>query len=256
MVLHVNQNQRNGPTMAKRSWFPMKMRRLEQRLCWLWQQCSTWCMYWKARGRTKWWTLNANFFLLDTVRTNARTLHNKVNKKNLSNFKFNWKLSKELVTPFLALRIQNTIGLPKNIVSKMKPAIGSDDENEPAKKKRWYGTGKVCPVHWQCSLFWTKQFQPQVAAKMQGLWRFCVHNLWRPLLFYVWKMWKCIKLDVFSLLQWVFLHNITHSMDELLDFSGLFLAISCLFPVRNWKIYFVLSQISKGSIEIHSFCQG
>ena len=58
-----------------------------------------------------------------------------MNKKNLSDFKFNWQLSKELVTPFLALRIQNTIGLPKNIVSKMKPAIGSDDENEPAKKK-------------------------------------------------------------------------------------------------------------------------
>ena len=253
MVLYVNQNQQNGATMAKRSWFPMRMRRMEQRLCWLWQQCSTWCMYRKARGRTKWWTLNVNFFLLDRVRTNARTLHNKVNKKNLSNFKFNWQLSKELVTPFLALRIQNTIDLSEKYCEQDEACNWFWQwEWASEKEKRWCGTGKVCPVHWQCSLFWTKQFEPQVAVNMQGLWKFCVHNLWRVLLFYVWKMWKCIKLDAFSLLKWVFLHNITHSMDELLNFSGLFLAISYLFPVRKWKIYFILSQISNGNTFILS----
>ena len=54
---------------------------------------------------------------------------------------------------------------------------------------------------------------------------------------------KIHKLDVFSLLYWVFWYNIAHSIDGLLDFSGLFLVISCLFQFRNCKIYFVLSQI-------------
>lgn len=48
--------------------------------------------------------------------------------------------------------------------------------------------------------------------------------------------------------------DVTHRINELLDFSGLFLAISCLFAVRSCKIYFVPSQISDGSIEIQSFC--
>ena len=62
---------------------------------------------------------------------------------------------------------------------------------KPAKnKKRCCETGKVCPVRGQCSLFWMKQFQPQVTVTMEGLWSFHVHNLWRALLFYLWKMWK------------------------------------------------------------------
>ena len=36
-----------------------------------------------TRTKIKQWTLNANFFLLDTVRTNARTLYKEVNKKNV-----------------------------------------------------------------------------------------------------------------------------------------------------------------------------
>ena len=78
---------------------------------------------------------DGHFFLLDTVRTNTKTLYNEVNKKNLSNFEFTWQLDKELVTPFLALQIEKPIGLPKNIVSKMKRAVGSDGESVPAKEK-------------------------------------------------------------------------------------------------------------------------
>ena len=87
------------------------------------------------RTKMKQWTLNANFFLLDTVRTNTRTLYNEVNKKNLPKFKFTWQLGKTLVTPFLALSIEKSIGLPKSIVSKMKRAIGSDDESLLGKRK-------------------------------------------------------------------------------------------------------------------------
>ena len=43
-----------------------------------------------TRTKSKQWTLNANLFLLNTVRTNARNLYDKVNKKNLSSFKFTW----------------------------------------------------------------------------------------------------------------------------------------------------------------------
>lgn len=42
------------------------------------------------RTKTKQWTLNANFFLLNAVRTNTRNLYDKVNKKKLSSFKFTW----------------------------------------------------------------------------------------------------------------------------------------------------------------------
>ena len=87
-----------------------------------------------TRIKMKRWTLNVNCFLLNTVRSNARTLYNEVNKKNLSNFKFTWQLGKELVTPFLALRIEKPIGPPKIIVSKIKRAVGSDSKSVPAKK--------------------------------------------------------------------------------------------------------------------------
>ena len=58
-----------------------------------------------------------------------------MNKKNLCNFEFTWQLDKESVTPFLTQQIEKPIGLPKNIVSKMKCAIGSDGECVPVKKK-------------------------------------------------------------------------------------------------------------------------
>ena len=55
------------------------------------------------RTKMKRWTLNENFYLLHAERTKARTLYNKVNKKNLSNFNFTWQLDKMLVASFLAL---------------------------------------------------------------------------------------------------------------------------------------------------------
>ena len=43
-----------------------------------------------TRTKMKQRTLNANFYLLHAVGTKARSLYNKMNKKNLSNFNFTW----------------------------------------------------------------------------------------------------------------------------------------------------------------------
>ena len=66
----------------------------------------------------------------------------------MSNFRFTWQLEKELVTPFLALLIQKPIGLLKNIVSKIKPAIGSDDKSVPTKKKKVSVNRESVPSAW------------------------------------------------------------------------------------------------------------
>ena len=89
-----------------------------------------------TRAKTKRWTLNALYFLCDTVKSNAKTLYNEVNGKKLSNFEFTWQLGKELVSSFLLVRIEHPIGLQRHIVKKMKRVMKCDDDNAvPAKKK-------------------------------------------------------------------------------------------------------------------------
>ena len=80
-----------------------------------------------TRAKTKRWTLNANWFLCDTVKTNAKTLYNEVNGKNLSNFEFTRNLGKELFTPFIKQRSENPFGLQTSVLSRMKRVLGPDD---------------------------------------------------------------------------------------------------------------------------------
>ena len=76
-----------------------------------------------TRFQTKRWPCNANFFICDSVRTNARTVYNECNRLNLSNFEFTWMLGKELVLPFIQQRYANPIGVQSVAISKMKRVL-------------------------------------------------------------------------------------------------------------------------------------
>ena len=82
-----------------------------------------------TRAKTKRWTLNANWFLCDTLKTNAKTLFNEINSEKLSNFEFTWKLGKELVTPFIKVRLENPIGLQSSgVLSRMKRVLPPEEQ--------------------------------------------------------------------------------------------------------------------------------
>ena len=49
-----------------------------------------------TRSKNQWWPVNANIFVLDIVRSNARTVYNECNKLTFTNFEFAWELGKEL----------------------------------------------------------------------------------------------------------------------------------------------------------------
>lgn len=76
-----------------------------------------------TRFKTPRWTMNALAFLLDTVRTNARTLYNEINNTKLSNFQFTWNLGKQLVMPFIQMRSQ-TSGLSASLQQKITKILG------------------------------------------------------------------------------------------------------------------------------------
>ena len=76
-----------------------------------------------TRSKTKRWTLNANSFICDTTKTNARTLYNEINNKKLSNFEFTFQLGKELIMPFIQQRSESPLGLQLHIVKKMRTII-------------------------------------------------------------------------------------------------------------------------------------
>ena len=63
-----------------------------------------------TRIKSKRWPLNAFAFILDTVRTNAKTILAD-NKSSFSNFKFAYQLGKALVLPIVQQRyeIRNSI---------------------------------------------------------------------------------------------------------------------------------------------------
>ncbi len=85
-----------------------------------------------TRCKTRRWPCNANFFILDTVRTNTRTLYNECNKEKLSNFEFTWQLAKELVSPLIQQRYEAGTGLQASVKQKMRKVLGLNIIAAPA----------------------------------------------------------------------------------------------------------------------------
>ena len=63
-------------------------------------------------------------FLLDTVRTNSRTIYLERKDTNISNFQYNWILGKSLVLPHMQRRFKNPVGLQASVLQKMTRVLG------------------------------------------------------------------------------------------------------------------------------------
>ena len=76
-----------------------------------------------TRMKTKRWPLNGLAFVLDTCRTNAKTIFTNNNVK-FSNFEFTYELGKSLVLPNIERRYRNSNGLQIKIINKRKRILG------------------------------------------------------------------------------------------------------------------------------------
>ena len=71
------------------------------------------------------WPMNAFCYMLDTARTNARTLHNEVKGVRTSNFHFTWDLGESLCLPHVWRRyVEHEKRLGKAILVKMCAVLG------------------------------------------------------------------------------------------------------------------------------------
>ena len=75
-----------------------------------------------TRIKSKRWPINAFAFILDTCRTNAKTIFQD-NGKPLSNFEFTYAIGKGLVLPAIQQRYANSNGLQIAVVNKMHQVL-------------------------------------------------------------------------------------------------------------------------------------
>ena len=76
-----------------------------------------------TRKKSKRWLINAFAFILDTCRTNVKTIL-RDNGKPLSNFEFTYAMRKGLVLPAIQRRYANSNGLQIAVVNKMRRVLG------------------------------------------------------------------------------------------------------------------------------------
>ena len=76
-----------------------------------------------TRIKSKRWPLNAFAFILDTVRTNAKTILAD-NKSSFSNFEFTYQLGKFLVLPIVQQRYEIRNGIQIAVMEKIRRVLG------------------------------------------------------------------------------------------------------------------------------------
>ena len=81
-----------------------------------------------TRIKTKRWPLNALAFILDTCRTNAKTILGD-NMIKFTNFEFTYELGKSLVVPNIERRYCDSNGLQIKILNKMRRILGIEIVN-------------------------------------------------------------------------------------------------------------------------------
>ena len=81
-----------------------------------------------TRMKSKRWPLTGFAFMLDTIRTNSKTILQD-NKKEYSNFEFTYQLGKALVMPKIQHRLENSNGLQIQILQKMRRVLGLPEVN-------------------------------------------------------------------------------------------------------------------------------
>ena len=83
-----------------------------------------------TRIKNKKWPINASAFILDTVRTNAKTiLQESTAKLNMSNFEFTYALGKLLVLPQIERRYANPNGLQVDLMQYIRRVLGIPEVN-------------------------------------------------------------------------------------------------------------------------------
>ena len=102
--------------------------------------CNVWSYKWwswycyllstnhSTRIKSKRWPLNALAFLLDTRRTNAKTILRDNNIK-VTNFEFRYKLGKALVLPSIQWWFENPNDLQIKILNKMRRVLNIQEVN-------------------------------------------------------------------------------------------------------------------------------
>ena len=77
-----------------------------------------------TRIKHKWWPMNALVFVLDTIKTNAKTiLQEYVNPIKMRSFNFTYKLGKMLVLPDLERRYASPNGLQSQLLNKIQRVL-------------------------------------------------------------------------------------------------------------------------------------
>ena len=98
-----------------------------------------------TRIKKKKWPINAFAFILDTVRTNTKTiLQESTAKLKMSNFEFTYALSNILVLPQIERRYANQNGIQIDLMQRIQRVLGIPEVNRcvvtstPAKTGRCY----------------------------------------------------------------------------------------------------------------------
>ena len=84
-----------------------------------------------TRMKSKRWPLTGFAFMLDTIRTNSKTILED-NKKSFSNFEFTYQLGKALVLPQIHRRYDNPNGLQIPILQKIRRVLGLPENHKPS----------------------------------------------------------------------------------------------------------------------------
>ena len=98
-----------------------------------------------TRMKTRRWTLNVFAFMLDTARTNAKTIvKEKTPTKPLSTFQFTWEIGKSLVKSCIQRCHDNPVGLTHSLVKSICKVLGIEQPIERRQKPKLLNKGQRC----------------------------------------------------------------------------------------------------------------
>ena len=98
-----------------------------------------------TRMKTRRWTLNVFAFMLDTARTNAKTIiKENTPTKPLSTIQFTWELGKSLIRSRIQRRHDNPVGLTHSLVKSISKVLGTEQPIERRQKPELLNKGQHC----------------------------------------------------------------------------------------------------------------
>ena len=96
-----------------------------------------------TRKKSRRWALNAVAFILDTCRSNAKTiLYN--NSMKLTNFEMTYNLGKELVLSATRRRYSQSDGLKITVINKIRCVLGINEVSAHNQTENFNSTSRRC----------------------------------------------------------------------------------------------------------------